>query len=809
MLKLLTSFICCFFWVTVYAQTIKIAGTVASTGKPVFAATITLWNAIDSVYVKGAVTDTAGHFIIQASRPGDYRLKVTCLGYQSYLGRSFTVPSSGVNLGRIELMVAQGSQLQEVAIRDKKPFAEHRIDRTVINPDALAVNQGASALDVLETAPGVFIDPVSGAISLEGKRGITVYIDDRKSYLSGNDLLAYLQSLPSGTLQQIELMTNPTARYDAGSGGVIIIRLKKNRVKGFNGIYTQLYGHWYYGKAEEEGHFDYRTGKFNLAFNIDDNQQNWRNNNDQNRAYLNPDGSTRSFYALDNFTHGQGYTLLPQLSLDYYATDKTTWGINLSDLYRTLTATGQTLSSFADQSGQPDSTLNQYFTSPRVISNFSGNLNFRHQYDKKGHELTADFDYNRFNIQSSQLFTNSTTLPNQTLIAQSQETDSTPTYIDVYAFKSDYSRSLKSGLKLETGLKTSFIRTDNPADYFHTVNGITSPEYDKTNRFVYHENINAAYINATKDWKRFAAELGLRAENTHISGDQSGNAAQPGSTFERQYTGLFPTLFLQYKLDPAGANQFRFSYGRRIRRPAYQSLNPFIVPEDRYNDQVGNPDLQASYAQNLEFAFSHQNLTVKLFYTKTTGDAQTVNTLVGDIIYSTFANLGYAQREGFSISGSFGPVNWFSLNGYADIRLEQVQGMVGNTLITVNGPHGSLQGNAQFKAGKDWNFALNGFYVPTANSFQRRENGTGRINVVIQKKISDHFSARATLSDPLNIYHYSGTNTNLTGTRTSYYNTFDSRGFNISLTYKFGKAIKDLRQHRSDASSDEQSRIKN
>jgi len=808
--KTLSSFIILFAPLWLFAQSAKITGQVTNAGKPVFAATVALINSADSTKIKAAVSDSTGRFAIQITQPGNYRMQITCLGFLRYRGGHISIGQADIDLGPVSLKPDEGKQLKEVIISGKKPFVEHKIDRTVINVDALATNQGISAADVLEKSPGVLIDPVNGAISLEGKSGVVVYIDDKKSYLSGNDLVAYLESLPSGTLQQIELMTNPPARYDAAGGAIINIRLKKNLIKGFNGSYTQLYGQWLYGKTEERFNFDYRRGKFNLTGNFDDNQQNWANFNYQNREYFNLDRSPQSYYALNNFTHGKGYSLYPQLSLDYYATGKTTLGVTIGDVHRPLTSTGQTISTFTGDARQPDSTVSQYFHNPRILRDLWGNLNYRHQYDKNGHELTADFDYSQFNISNNQLFNNVTILPDQTIISQSQQAGATPSDIDIYAFKTDYTKPLKYGFKLETGIKSSFTHTNNPAAYFNTVNGITEPDYTKTNHFVYDENINAAYVNTNKDWKRFSAELGLRVENTNSKGHQLGNITQHDSSFTNHYTSLFPTFYLQYKLDSASINQFGFNYGRRINRPVYQDLNPFVIPEDKYNYDVGNPYLNPSYSQNIELSYIYKNnLTIKAFYNKTTGNIQVVNRIANGIIYSTFNNIGYMDARGISVSGSFSPVKWFSLNGFANFRHEHAQALLNNNLTNAYWNVAFLNGNAQFKIGNGWNAELNGFFQTRENNLQYNQNAADRINVVVQKKISDNFSARLVVTDPLNSFKYGGSFNNLTLTNATYKNTFDDRGFNISVTYRFGKAIKGLRQHRDNASSDEQGRVKN
>ena len=791
----------------------KISGQVTdNAGKPINAATVTLVNAGDSVFIKSTATDTKGVYTVPVVQPGVYKLWITCVGYQKYCSVAITVnqPDKVVDAGQAILQKGTTTQLKEVVINDKKPFVEHKIDRTVVNVDALATNEGITALDVLEKSPGILVDP-NGSISLEGRLGAVVYIDDKKSYLTGADLTTYLASLPSGSLGQIELMTNPPAKYDAaGSAGIINIRMKKNKVKGFNGGLTGLFGQWRYGKTEGRFNFDYRSGKFNLFGNIGDNQQNYSTRSEQNRQYLNPDGGTAGYYALNNFTHGKGYTLAPQIGLDYYQSDKTTIGVLFGGVDRPLRNIGQTDNNFYNQGGQPDSAVNQYFNNEHNSKSGHANLNYRHQYDKKGHELSADFDYNFFRITDNQLFSNATVLPNQQVTRQNQQTGLVPDNINIYAFKTDYAHPLKNGFKLETGLKTSFTRTDNLANYFNTVNNTTQPDYTKTNHFLYDENINAVYLNASKDWKRFSAEIGLRAENTVSNGHQLGNPLAPDSSFKRKYTGLFPTLYLQYKPDSAGINQFGFNYGRRINRPYYQDLNPFVVPEDQFNYDAGNPYLQPSYSQNFELSYTYQNnLTFKLTHSRNTGDIQVVNRLQNGILYSTFENVGFYRFEGISVSGSLNPAKWFSLNGFASVKFEHTQALSNNSLRDIYGNVFYMNGNAQFKWGKGWNTELNGFFQSKTTNIQFDQAGVGRLNAVFQKKFSNSLSTRLTLTDFLGLFKYSGSYNSLVSTRATYQNTFDTRGFNISLTWRFGKAIKDLRNHNANASGDEQGRVKN
>ncbi|SHN36432.1 outer membrane beta-barrel family protein [Mucilaginibacter sp. OK098] len=791
----------------------KISGQVIeTTGKPIVAATVTLVNANDSLTIKKTPTGNDGHFTLQSVKTGTYKLWITHIGYQKQRSNIITIDKQGqsADLGQIALIPINKIQLKEVTINAKKRFVEHKIDRTVVNVDALATNEGISALEVLEKAPGIFVDP-NGSISLEGKQGVAVYIDDKKSYLTGADLTAYLQSLPSGALDQIELMTNPPAKYDAaGSGGMINIRLKKSKVKGFNGGLTAIYGHWRYGKIDDSFNFNYRNNKINIFGNVGYNMQNYSLQEDYSRRYLNPDGSIQSNFMQHRFAHAKGYTLGPQLGIDFYQDDKNTLGMLFNGVFKPLNTLSITTTNLLNAGNQPDSSVVQNLNSRRVFNTARTNFNYRHRYDKNGHELSADFDYNFFRVIDNQQFDNATTYPGQAAQSPSRQSGISPSNINIYAFKTDYSQPFKNGYKFETGLKTSYTQTDNLASYFNTVNSITLPDEDKTNHFLYHENINAAYINLSKDWKKLSAQAGLRLENTTAGGHQLGNSVYPDSTFNTHYTSIFPTFYLQYKVDTAEVNQFGFNYGRRINRPFYQDLNPFVIPEDQFTYDAGNPYLRASYSQNLELSHIYKNnLTTKLSYSRSTGDIQQINRLDNGIYYSRPDNIGMSESEGISVNGSINPVKWFTFRGYASLSFDHTQTFLNDATVNTYGSSFYFYGNTQFKFNKGWTTEFTGIYNSKRRTFQSTANAFGRVVMVLQKKLSTSTTIKLTETDLFNTFRYGGVINNLKLAEATYRNTFDTRGFSLNLSYRFGKAINDLRKHDANASGDEQGRVKN
>src|ERR1700761_4003084 len=273
----------------VYAQKgFNLSGKVSDKdGKSLDGATVYLKRSADSVLVKTALADAAGNYQFENIKKDNYRVYVSMIGFQQYKGEVFQFDADKIFPAIV--MSANGNVLKEVTISSQKPLIEHKIDRTVVNVDALISNTGTSALEVLEKSPGVIVGD-DGAISLKGK-GVKIFIDDKPTYLSGTDLENYLRSLSSSTLDQVELMSNPPAKYDAAGGAIINIRTKRSKVKGFNGGINLSYIQGKYARTNNSFNFNYRNNKLNVFGNLSYSTNHNFNNLDINRHFLNPDGS--------------------------------------------------------------------------------------------------------------------------------------------------------------------------------------------------------------------------------------------------------------------------------------------------------------------------------------------------------------------------------------------------------------------------------------------------------------------------------------------------------------------------------------
>ncbi|GAA3986659.1 TonB-dependent receptor [Mucilaginibacter dorajii] len=776
-------------------------------GKALDGATVYLRNAADSVLIKSAAADGKGNYLFINLKAGLYKVSVNMIGYRFYKSQPIQLDQ---NLVMPDIVLQQaGKELGEVTVVAPKQLVEHKIDRTVVNVSAMSGSAGSTAMDVLERSPGVMVDQ-NGAISLNGSGTVKIYIDDKPTYLSGIELQNYLRSLSASSIDQVELMTNPPAKYDAaGNGGVISIRIKRNKAQGFNGGLNLNYTQGRYGKTINSFNFNMRQNKFNIFGNLAYSTYNSFNDLDINRYFLNDDGSAASNFLQNSFIRRNTKNLNLRLGADYYVSDKTTFGIGVFGLYNPGNINTINNSRLLDASNVLDSTIKADNKEHINFKNGTINLNYRHQYDKKGRELTFDLDYLNYDNSTRQSFLNTGFLPDGTQISTDLLTGNLPENIRIYTAKTDYAHPLNNGVKLEAGLKTSFTKTDNIANYYYTVDDVTSPDYGKTNHFIYKEQINAAYINANKDWKRFSVQVGLRFENTISTGHQLGNVQKADSTFKRNYNGLFPTVYLQYKLDTAGNQSISLNYGRRIDRPYYEDLNPFLSPLDKFTYYTGNPFLKPSYTNNLEFAYNWKNVKASLNYSNTKDDVNETIEIVNGIYYSRPGNLGSITVKGVSVDAGFDLTKWLNLHLFTRAtNIHSVSDFYTGRLNT-SGTFFFGRSVWKFTLPDNWTTQLEGGYQSKITNAQFVSSSRGRVNIGASKKISSSLTINVLANDIFYTFNNGGQINNLTNTRANYHNNGDSRNVALTLSYRFGKTIAGLRKHEANGAESEQNRVKN
>lgn len=785
-----------------------ISGTVADKNdRPVNGATVNLSRSKDSILVKVALTGEDGSFLLENIKPGRYRLSVSAIGYAGYTSDSFSVGSpAGVKCPPIVLQQAAAEQLSAVTVTARKPFVERRIDRTVVNVDALISNAGTNALEVLDKSPGILVDQ-DGNISMNGKSGVVIFIDDKPTYLSGTELASYLKSLPSGTLESIEIMTRPPARYDAaGNAGVINIKTKRLKQKGFNGNISPGFSQGIYPKSANSLNLNFRNNAFNYYLNLGYNYGEGFSDLDIERRYVNDDGTPHSLFAQNSWIKRRSNSGLARLGVDYTMDKSNSIGLMLSGSVTGNRATVNNKSFLYNGKGELDSLITADNRDYRDFSRGTATLNYRHKFKQSGRELSADLDYIYNRSDADQYYRNASYLADQTVKGKDDLSGQLPSDIHIYSFKADYTHPLGEGVKAEAGIKGSLIETDNIATYNVTLNGNTYPDYDKTNHFTYRENINAAYLNFSRDGKRISLQAGLRAENTIMRGHQLGNAMKPDSAFKRDYVNLFPTFYLSYKFDSAAVHQLVLSYGKRIQRPNFGNLNPFISPLDKFTFYVGNPFLQPTIAHSVEVSHIFRNkITTSLNYEYYKGDINETIELQGHQYYSRPANVGKSQYLSLTVNASLQPVPWLTLNWFGLAQYVTFKADLYNNKLDTAGYNYLTNFNSQFRLGRGWTAELLGLFRGDLITTQFVIGDFWTLGGGIQKKIlKGKGSVKLTVNDIFYTRLNYGLINNLKNAKGKYANQGDTRTIGINFTYNFGKTFETRKRSSGSAESETQ-----
>ena len=807
-----------FFLLTCFSALAQSGGTLRGhvkdeAGKRLAAATVSLLKAADSSLVKVAVSEAAGTYEFVNMKEGTYLVAVTNVGFGKSFSKVFML-SAGQKLDIPAItLTAAAADMSAVVVQARKPLVENKIDKMVVNVDAAPTNAGSSALEVLEKSPGISVDR-DGNISLKGKQGIIVLMDGKQTYLSGQDLANLLRNMPASQLDQIEIMTQPSAKFDAaGNSGIINLRTKKSLMKGFNGSVNLSYVQGRYHKSPNSFQFNYRTAKFNLFTNL--SYSYWSGFNDQTllRTFRNNGVVTSVFDQVAdqrNFSHNYN----GRVGLDYNLNAKTTVGVLVTGILSPRIWQNRGRADIRNGAGAIDS-FNTVFTQNNDDWNhFGSNLNFKRVLPGTGHELTADVDYLRYTTNSRQVSDNYTYNPAGVLLSDPfLLRGHLPSDISIYSGKMDYVKALDGGAKLEAGVKSSYVTTDNDAQYTLFDKDANAWKVDNTrsNHFLYKENINAAYVNFSRQVKKWGFQTGLRVENTISEGNQLGNAVQKDSAFRRNYTQLFPTAYISYTANEK--NTFGLSYGRRIERPNYQDMNPFQYFLDQYTFRRGNPMLMPQFTHNIELSHNYRSaLTTTLNYTSTTD-------ILNDILkqndetkvtFQTKENVASRKVLGLSVSYNASITKWWTTSIFTNVNYNHYKGVVNNTDLDVKLTTFMASGSQQFRFAKTWSAEISGFYRTAAQEtgmFLIRPMGVFSFGFAKQL-MSNKASLKLNVYDPFYIQK-AKVDIQLGNIDAYVVNQWDNRRVALTFTYRFSKGQNTAPQQRrrTGSSQEEQNRV--
>jgi iron complex outermembrane receptor protein len=785
-------------------QAQKISGVVKDQqGKGLEKTTVTLLRAKDSVAAKFTATDKSGSYVFTTAGPGTYIVSVSHVGYLPTYSKSFEL-TEGADFTVPDLGMAKNEgTLQGVSVTSKKPMVEVRADKTILNVEGTINATGNDALELLRKAPGVTIDKDDN-ISLSGKNGVQVYFDGKPTPLSGTDLSNYLKSIQSSQIESIELITNPSAKYEAaGNAGIINIRFKKNKSFGTNGSVNAGWNIGSFAKYNTGIALNNRNKKINLFGNY-----NYNNSINRNHFHLFRTTSVDSSFDQNSVMINRNKSHGFKGGLDYYANRSSTFGIMING---NINDSRSNNTSITDIVYMPSKKLERLLVANNTSEGSRDNVNFNANYrfaDTSGHELNIDADYGFYNSKNTQNQPNKTyDADGTTLLENETYLTNTPSNIDIYSTKIDYEQNFKKG-RLGIGGKFSYVQTDNTFQRFLQTSGNLE---DNHNNFDYKENINAVYVNYNRQFKGVMVQGGVRVENTSSKGHskgfrhdyQSGANVPIDSLLDRNYTDPFPSASITFNKNPM--KQWSLTYSRRIDRPSYQNLNPFEFNLDKYTFQRGNPNLRPQYTNSFGITNIYKyKVTTTLNYSHVSDVFSIVPKNESTKAFITTENV--ATQDIVSLNLSM-PVQykWYSLYFNLNTYYSKFKGDANDYHVDVDVFSFNLYAQQSFKLGKKTTGEMSGFYTaPSIWQGAFKSKALGGLDMGIQQSVlKGKGTVKATVTDVFNTLHFAGTN-NSTGQTVRVNGGWESRQFRINFNYRFGSnQVKAARQRKLSTEEEE------
>ncbi|GAB4023971.1 outer membrane beta-barrel family protein [Spirosoma koreense] len=769
-------------------------GSSASVGQPVSATQL----------VKGAIGDASGQYVIEGIEPGTYQVTAQVVGYAKATSAPFTISAGQVRTEVGLITLTQSSQtLGEVTVAAKKPFIEQQPDKTVINVESSISSAGGTALEVLEKAPGVQVDNQNDRITLKGREGTLIMIDGKPTYLSAQEVVNLLRNTPSNGVETIELITNPSARYDAaGNAGIINIRLKRGRrVVGTSGSATVGGGYGRFPKASAGLTLNHRAGGWNLFGNY---------NYDYRESFGSVD-ALRQFGTGDSLTTVNNLGYRPNAArnhtykagADYSLSKRTTVGLMLNGMISNTQATIDSKNLTYNATGQLQQNITMINASTRGLNRLAANANLKHAFDTLGRELTIDVDYSRVTIRpQDNMRTRYFGAGGEETQPELVQRNLPPSTIVIRAAKADYVHPLGKSGRLEAGSKMSYVTSDNDVRFETLTETGYVPDPARTNHFLYDETIVAAYLNASRDWSKWSVQAGLRAEHTR----SLGNSVTLSKVVDRNYLNLFPSAFVTYKASPA--HQWQLSYSRRIDRPNYQDLNPFIYVMDPYTYYQGNPFLSPQYTNAFQVGYTYKNeTTINLSYNHTTDVITGVNDQQERVLRTTVVNLAALDNLNLSIGLPITITKWWTARPTANVFWNAYNADYAGHRLDYRRLSANLTLNQNFVLPYGLTAEVSAFYNSPGVYGMMQFRGMGQLSLGVQKSLwNKAASLRFNVSDLLHTMR-SGGYSNFATTNIRFVNQWESRVARLTFTYNFGnRNLKTARQRRSGV-EEEQGRI--
>ncbi|MDO3644845.1 outer membrane beta-barrel family protein [Mucilaginibacter sp. L3T2-6] len=774
------------------------------THTPADASTIILLKARDSSIVSSAVIGKNGKYRFVEVPPGNYLLLATFIGYyKAYSGPYMVDEDQNLKVPDI-ILISSTNELRGVTITTDKPGVDVKPGKVTLNiPNSLTAD-GASAFEILKQAPGVRVDN-NGNINIVGRQEALITINGKTTSLTGDDLIGYLRSLQSNVIDKIELITSGSSKYDASTGGIVNIILKKGKNQGTNGTLMTMAGYGKYYKGSTGITFNDRMEKLNvfgsLNLSADKTFHNFVNdrivdfNNDISNYHVGYMSVQKSHYS--NFNLGTDFFISPNHTFGFLIT-----GLSREDDY----TRNNTL--LINKHGSLDSMITASTTLPRHFNKTNYNLNYTGKLNKAGATLSADADYTTFNRSSAEYIINTFYNPDMSQYRDPLLLENlSPSKIRIWLSKLDFSAPLSKKSVLEAGLKYSHVSSNNDLVFAAKEGDEYVPDPMLSNHFLYSENINSGYINYQNKFGKLDLNAGLRAEQTVANG----NSVTQGSKIDRNFFDLFPHLAITWSKDDK--NEYTLSYNRGSTRPAYEEINPFLYYVDLYDYRSGNPYLKPEYAHNIELTHVFNKIITTTLYASLVSNSyefgfykQNDTTKVNIL---THTNFGKINNYGLRFSAPAVIKAWWTADFHADISYQRYIAYPQNGNLNKGTQDVILNVLNTFKISPAVTATLSGDYESPTFYGITQNKARHRINAGIGTQL---FNKRGTLRlNAEDIF-----NTDRDNTYTNYQNINltvkdkkETRVARLTFIYRFGKTtVKAAKVHHT-GDEEEQKRIGN
>ncbi|UAB82977.1 TonB-dependent receptor [Zunongwangia sp. SCSIO 43204] len=794
---------------------------------PLEYATVSITDVNDPSKVTGGVTDIDGNFAIEVAK-GTYNIEVEFISYESKIFKNRTV-NSDLNLGTIALGVSSAS-LDEVVVRAETTQVDVRLDKKIYNIGKDLTTAGGTVSDALNNVPSVSVD-VEGGISLRGNENVRILINGKPSAMAGFGSTDVLSQLPADAIERVEVITSPSARYDAeGTAGILNIILRKDKTLGFNGSLTLTGGDP--ANAGASANINYRTEKFNL-FNTTGYRYRESPGNGYNETeyfeereipLLEDINYDRNIEDRDMDRENKGFNT--NLGLEYYINDQSS--ITGSIFYRNGDDEDLTTNIndyFLNGEERLGTTRTELETEEDESYQFA--VNYINKFNDEGHQLTADFQYDIDNEEQA-AFINELVDYNNTerdeINVPREETNTLEEQRE-YLLQADYVLPLGENSQFEAGYRGNFENT--VTDYElrqENDNGVLAINENQTNIFDYTENVQALYTQYGSKFGDFSFLLGLRLENTNLKGNIDSELTeaelreefgfQINTDFDNNYLGLFPTVNIIYELGEQ--ENITLGYNRRINRPRGWFINPFPSRNSRTNIFQGNPNLQPAFSNAFDLGYLKRweklTLTSSVYFQRETDAFQRVQdniTISGpnntevEVIRTLPINLGTNDRIGAEFGLLYNPADWLRLNGSFNFFQFNIDGEYeGQSYSQENNSwFGRFSSKVSLPLGIEWQ--TNAFYMGPSDEIQGQRDGMLSIDLALSKDIfNDNATISANVSDLLNSRKRQGTTTTDMFTQYSEFQ-WRQRQINVSLIYRFNQQKNQQRRENRDMDDDD------